>query len=354
MLQENEIDNEIIESLKQSKVFIYGTGTAGQFLFDQLSNNRCDVVGFLQSEPTNGQNQIKKMPVWEIENADIPPGSVIIIASMYWKDILHFMPSFADVRILKYFHYVCEPEKLFTPGRDLSENAETLKAILCDEKSLQVVDSVIAYQASLGNDRLAQIKENDQYFPDFIKTDDYRIFVDVGSFNGDTLDALQKRDIPFEKAICFEPDPHNQEAFLSKYDNDQRVELIGKAVGSKLGNVCFSSSEHGFSSKVSATGSTEVELTTLDAEIKAYGVRPSIIKIDVEGEDLNVLKGGMSTIARFRPILMVSIYHSPQHLFEIPKWLNNELTQYSLFIRHYRNDVFETICYAIPDEKLDP
>lgn len=52
----------------------------------------------------------------------------------------------------------------------------------------------------------------------------------------------------------------------------------------------------------------EIELTTLDLEMENYSVsKISLVKIDVEGAELNVLKGAKNTLIHYSPKLLVEI-----------------------------------------------
>jgi FkbM family methyltransferase len=54
----------------------------------------------------------------------------------------------------------------------------------------------------------------------------------------------------------------------------------------------------------------EVEVTTVDAEVEAAGLRPSVVKIDVEGGELAVVDGMRRTLQRDRPVLLVEVSES--------------------------------------------
>jgi Methyltransferase FkbM domain len=51
----------------------------------------------------------------------------------------------------------------------------------------------------------------------------------------------------------------------------------------------------------------DVEVTTVDAQVEAAGLRPSVIKIDVEGGELAVVSGMKRTLERHRPVLLVEV-----------------------------------------------
>ena len=66
----------------------------------------------------------------------------------------------------------------------------------------------------------------------------------------------------------------------------------------------------GDSSLVPLSGSeyTVVKLVTLDSEVNELGLVPSVIKIDVEGWEWEVLKGARKTLEQHRPCLFLSLH----------------------------------------------
>lgn len=78
--------------------------------------------------------------------------------------------------------------------------------------------------------------------------------------------------------------------------------VIRKAVGEKEGVIRFT--DYGGASTqnrvilggTSDTHIVEVEMTTLDREVERYRISPVFIKTDVEGQDLNALRGGLHTL----------------------------------------------------------
>jgi FkbM family methyltransferase len=51
----------------------------------------------------------------------------------------------------------------------------------------------------------------------------------------------------------------------------------------------------------------EVEVTTVDDEINRAGLHPTVVKIDVEGGELDVVAGMRHTIAIYRPAILVEV-----------------------------------------------
>ena len=60
-----------------------------------------------------------------------------------------------------------------------------------------------------------------------------------------------------------------------------------------------------------------MEAVALDDFVKEQGLeKVDVIKLDVEGAERAVLKGAKKTIKKFKPILLISVYHQEQDLFE--------------------------------------
>ena len=79
--------------------------------------------------------------------------------------------------------------------------------------------------------------------------------------------------------------------------------------------------------------------------------RLDFIKLDVEGAEMNVLKGGVDSILKFRPGLAISIYHKLEDFFEIPLFIDELLTDYVYHIECFSPYCIDTILFAVPIER---
>ena len=79
--------------------------------------------------------------------------------------------------------------------------------------------------------------------------------------------------------------------------------------------------------------------------------RVDLIKFDLEGAEEYVLPGTLATIQRFRPQLAVSIYHKVEHIWDLPLFLMERLSDYHFYLDIYSFERFEIILYCVPYER---
>jgi FkbM family methyltransferase len=60
---------------------------------------------------------------------------------------------------------------------------------------------------------------------------------------------------------------------------------------------------------------TKVPMTTIDREVEVTGLAPALLKIDVEGAELDVLKGATAVLSASHPRILLSLH--PQRLAQV-------------------------------------
>jgi FkbM family methyltransferase len=191
------------------------------------------------------------------------------------------------------------------------------------------------------------IDSGTQYFPQNVfKLSPNEVFIDCGAYDGDTIAEFRRASSEqFARIIAFEPDPKNFAALKSAVSGDPRIMLQPYATGAHRETVRFSLS--GTGSRISSTGTCEVQLVTLDEALD--GIAPTYMKFDIEGGEPDALEGARETIARYRPKMAVCLYHAPDHLWKIPLRLSELLPNSQFTLRTYCGDGWDCVCYCIPN-----
>lgn len=84
------------------------------------------------------------------------------------------------------------------------------------------------------------------------------------------------------------------------------------AAGRENGTACFAEGQNHATGRISAEGTTAVDVISLEEMVKRFGPA-SVIKMDVEGAELEVLTGGTSYLKECRPRLFLSTHGSDIH-----------------------------------------
>jgi hypothetical protein len=109
-------------------------------------------------------------------------------------------------------------------------------------------------------------------------------------------------------------------------------------------------SAHGADSRLvrpNESGGDKIRIVSLDDFFRDRA-GPTLIKMDIEGEEAPALLGGANLIARLAPVLAISAYHVPTDLWEIPTLMHQLAPESELLLRHYTREVDDTVCYAVP------
>ena len=109
-------------------------------------------------------------------------------------------------------------------------------------------------------------------------------------------------------------------------------------------------SGRGEGSSIAINGDSFIQCVTLDDSAPTF--EPTLIKMDIEGAEMDALQGAERTISKYKPGLAISIYHKPEHLWELPLWIANfsrkQRINYQYFLCSHARNSFDTIFYAFP------
>jgi FkbM family methyltransferase len=144
--------------------------------------------------------------------------------------------------------------------------------------------------------------------------------------------------------LSFEPHPKNYRRLLKNLSSNgiRNVKPFNKALGERDGLVKLYISSHSerHSTSVALNPSTRyngnyifVESARLDTIVSELGIRRvDLVKIDVEGAELSILKGAEKTINKFKPSLTIAAYHYPEEIDEICALLKGFNLSYRVLI----------------------
>ena len=159
--------------------------------------------------------------------------------------------------------------------------------------------------------------------------------MDIGAYIGDSAYILMNKTT--KRVFSYEISDKNFRKLLinqEKFHDRNRSKVFLKGIGSNISTISIRNCDKADCSLLSQ-GSQKVDISTLDHEVKTHNISLGFIKIDAEGTALNILKGGLKSILKYKPVMDIAIYHNYEEMFEVTNFVKN-LPNYAIEF-HYSN-----------------
>jgi FkbM family methyltransferase len=200
---------------------------------------------------------------------------------------------------------------------------------------------------------LGRAESEEYYFPEQLTSIlPGDVFVDCGACDGDTVRQVLARQPEISRLLSFEPDPT---AFrvCSEFVAGlppivaSRIRLFNTAVGARSEKRAYDSA----AASLDCEGDLVVDCVTLDEALREES--PTLLKMDIEGMELDALTGSRGILQRCGPSLAICSYHRQRDLWQIPLAIRALRPDYHLFLRAHMPDGWQLVCYAIPPHRLN-
>lgn len=224
---------------------------------------------------------------------------------------------------------------------------EQVKKLMFDDRSRKTLDSIVTKRENGFIDYTdVMIRGSDYFIEEFWDPIIGGVYVDGGGYDGDTIKEIYEwTKGRFKKIFTFEP----QQNLANKIESDlwhynNKVQLIRKGLWFCNTELCFKEGNETVSGKVNENGDSIIETTSLDDVVEDEHI--DFIKMDIEGAEVEALRGAIKTIQRDMPKLAICIYHKPDDLWRIPLMIHEMVPSYKMYIRHCGITRYGTILYA--------
>jgi len=172
----------------------------------------------------------------------------------------------------------------------------------------------------------------DNYKLKILKSRKHDVCFDIGAYIGDSAYIINNELNP-RKIYAFEPEKNNFNILSEniKLNNLNNVIVpVNVATSSEEGSMVLESMNASSSLKLrKKLGGQTVKVTTLDSFVKIQKLNSvDLIKMDIEGAEMNTLLGAKELIKKYKPDLVIALYHKGQHFFEIPVMLRKLVPDY--------------------------
>ncbi|MCL2638644.1 MAG: FkbM family methyltransferase [Oscillospiraceae bacterium] len=216
-----------------------------------------------------------------------------------------------------------------------------VRELFADEQSKEIFDRLIDYKISgkLEPLRATASAREDGLGLLNIKRDESEVFFDFGAYDGDTAQEFAEyTGGSYNKIYAFEPDFRSFCKLRRRHYliEPVKLEAVNAAAYDKDGEESFSHAGGRQSSVLGVlTKDKKIKTIKTDTFCEKKKVKPTLIKIDVEGCERQAILGAEATLKKHKPKLILSLYHRTEDLLELPLLLKKINSRYKMYLRRH-------------------
>lgn len=356
-----------LSSHADNNIYLFGAGNHSTHVIKFLRQNGIAIRAILDTYCDG--NIIQGIPVlqWDkfLEKGNCYERCRFVISAPsvsteITKEILNIYPKAIidnrEFEMVFYSEYITNVEAYRSYLLSHWDEIEYLYMLLADDWSRVTLENVLKGRISGDTSYYNFCAVPNQYYPDNIITfSENEVMVELGSFDGATLQEFIRRCPNYRVAYCFEPEERffSQLKFIKETEacKGHSVVIIQKGAWDMEGTLDFyiddSLTGSGtFSLDYNRDKKVEIKTTTVDNSVS----EPiTFMKMDIEGSELRALHGAERQIVSNQPKLAISVYHKQEDLLDIWSYLRDLVPKYRFFLRHHmKNMGTETVLYAVP------
>lgn len=323
------------------KIIIYGAGIKGEYLKWWLEMENISVEFFLDKDSSKNGTILRNTCVYSLDNVtrDCIDENMLALISVqsFEENSCDIIVTLCELGIKKFIYpfdkkYSLPDYRYMWRNYYLQKENELCELYdsLGDGESQDVMFEFIKMNITNCAYKGIHNKTAKKYFECY-RPLEKEVFLNIGGYVGDNVFAfLENRDEVFEKVMVVESDSN---AFVRLINN---LGLLPEGLRKKI----------------------EVLNIFMDEKIGARfdNDKITLISMDIEGNELEALKGLSKSINNNRPVLAISAYHKPEDLMTISEIIKG-IGNYEIYLRKYAPSYNshlrsgELVLYGIPMER---
>jgi len=246
------------------------------------------------------------------------------------------------IEVIASFYAADQPKYFRLMMRHLPELYAVHESFI-DDESRKVFRAVIK-GCLTGRVRYYRYASEPQYFLDGFTPTAGDIAIDGGAYDGATAIAFSECGA---HVFAFEMDANNYRKCLAHVGGNPNVTLENFGLSDRVGEENYWAIDAG--SRKNPNGNKTAKFVDLDTYVARKNLpRVDYIKLDIEGAELDMLRGAAKTIARCKPKMAISAYHRWEDLWTLAEFVKSLRPDYEFAFRHYKIDATD---YLLDDDQ---
>lgn len=338
--------------LRPQSVVIFGAGVQGRVAMRHLDKYGVKVACFADNDPLKQGTLLDSLPIVSPQDSTVKSAQLVLIAARQAVKPISCQLHDMGVINLSFDAYLV--------ASNFDRIASVRNDLLKDDQSRLSYDGILKTILTGDNSYCASVMVGNQYFaiPEFVNfAKDH--FIDAGAYVGDTLERfIWMTSGVFARIYAFEPGKDQVKAMRQRVERLSRewaisdsaiiCEHAGLAEKSESLNIAKSDvlANMSFNRDGDIEGAQNESIGCYSLDSYLAGRPATFIKADIEGMELAMLHGAKETIRKYKPKMSLSIYHNPDHLFEIAEYVKYLVPDYQIAVRHHSPIFAESILYC--------
>ncbi|MEG0243110.1 hypothetical protein D3C81_566820 [compost metagenome] len=344
-------------------LWIFGAGNFGRSLAAAMKQQGIVVAGFVETSPRVAT--ALGLPVWDwqslsqkcpeaqlalgIFNRDTPYDELLsLIASAgFAPPLMPWMLYEQFSQALGWRFWLGARSVLLGAMERIGRVADAL----ADDESRKILYRMCAFRLGLDTEYSSFLSPETRYINELtlpaLQGRDIT-YVDCGAYDGDSYEELIAwPEISCKLAFLLEPDPENFARLVQQVAQKGTPAICLPMAAAEAYSILTFNAGQGEACSISQQGvGVSIAAVALDQLLPCVPV--DLIKLDVEGAEVQVLRGAEQLIRRSRPVLVVSLYHNPEDVWALPELLFEMCSNYRFHIRQHGMNTFDSVLYAVP------
>lgn len=331
-------------------IFVYGMGDGCLKLLDIFRRYAIPCAGIFASDEFVRDKSFEGHKIRSLKEIEAAVEDFIVVLAFGagYQSLIDKIDGIASRHRLIVPDMPVVGEGLFTKEY-LSEHFSQITDVynlLADEQSKLVYRNIIEYRIT-GDIALLKACETDKDESyRLLKLTDNEIYADLGAYTGDTVsEFLVYTGGAYSKIVAVEPNARNFRKLSENTADLNNIRLINAAAGERDGVITVSKG----GGRMIRRSREGVEISQIALDSVFSGEPCTYIKYDVEGAEMDALKGSENTLRMNKPKLNVALYHRVEDLYALPLYVHSTLPGHRLYIRHFPYyPAWDTNLYAVP------
>ncbi len=347
-----KIDNlSVWEKLQNTTepIIMYGTGNGADKVVDVLENLNIRLSGITASSGFVRERFFRGLPVKPLEYFEEKYKEFTIIIT-FGTSIPEVMGNIFDIAGKHRVLVPCVPvigtgifDRTFLESHE--EEINLAHSLLADDFSRKIFEGYVNFQFGGEISLLKEIETPEkEIYENVLNFNKNETFIDIGAYRGDTVEKFVKlTNGEYNNIVAAEPDKKTFLKLMANCENLKNFKGVNAAITGFDGEIGFSS----LAGRQSAVGGENM-INSLSLPSLCKDVEPSYIKIDSEGCEMEILKGGEEILKKFKPKMNVAAYHKSEDIFKLPILIKSLNSEYKIHLRHHPYiPAWDTLFYCV-------